>query len=158
MQKPWFIIMEKSNCQKGFTLIEVMIAIFLLTIGILAAGTMQLSSLEGNSHANRITQASTQAGERLETLLAKAYPQDVAHLDLDLRDINRTGLVGIDDTDIGGNLADGGPVINGDLTIFWNVVDNYPINDCKTIRVIVRRSDKGLMKTVAVDYIKMRSL
>jgi len=150
--------MEKSNCQKGFTLIEVMIAILLLTIGILATGTMQLSALEGNSHANRITLASTRAGERIETLLAKAYPLDITHLDPDLRDINRIGLAGIDDTDIGGNLADGGPVIDGDLTIFWNVVDNYPINDCKTIRVIVRRSDKGLMKTVAVDYIKMRAL
>lgn len=147
--------MKNSNWQEGFTLIEVLIAIFLLTIGILAAGSMQISSLGGNSLANRVTEASTWAGDTIETLMARPYDQITTHTDL--LDDNGNGVAGLNDTDTLGSLADGGPIVHGDFTVFWNVADNDPIINCKHIRVIVRRSDKGFMKNVAVDYIKVRS-
>ncbi len=43
--------MKNNNNQDGFTLIEVMIAIFILTIGILGAAAMQVASIDGNSTA-----------------------------------------------------------------------------------------------------------
>lgn len=163
MQKSRLVIMKKSNRQQGFTLIEVMIAIVLLTIGILAAGTMQISSLGGNSNANRITQASTLAGGRIESIMSKPYPPDPAPadrfiaLDTDIKDTNDDKFAGLDNTDTAGSPADHS-VVDGDFTIFWNVAHDYPIYNCMTIRVIVRRSDKGVMKTVSADYSKMRAL
>lgn len=147
--------MKTNNNQNGFTLIEVMIAIALLTIGILGVAAMQIASLEGNSNAIRITQASTWAEDRLEIMMARPYTH------ADLTDVSNTGanagFTGLNNTNVAGSLADGGQVINDGFTIYWNVADNVPIPDTKTIRVIVVRTDKGRVKTLAVDYLKARS-
>jgi prepilin-type N-terminal cleavage/methylation domain-containing protein len=148
--------MANNNDQSGFTLIEVLIAIVVLTIGILGAATMQVASIDGNSHAVRVTSAATWAENTLETLMARSYTH------VDLRDDSNigvnAGVTGLDNTDVAGRLADGGPVVQGDYTVFWNVVDNYPIFGCKTIRVLVRRSDKGLIRTVTQDFTKMEPI
>ncbi len=147
--------MVNTTNQQGFTIIEVLIAITLLAVGILAAGSMQISSLGGNNLAIRITEASTWAGDMLETMIARDYNH------VSLIDTDGNGPAGLDCTDNTGTpscTADAGPFAQDDFTIFWNVADNSPLNDCKTIRVIVRRSDKGAMRTVALDFIKMRPI
>ena len=140
--------MTAENQQKGFTLIEVLVAMTLLVIGILAVASMQIISLGGNSQAIRVTEASTWGGDKLETLMARPYSH------AELVDTNGNGVAGLSDTDVVGSLADGGPEVKDGFTVFWNVADNTPVTDCKTIRVIVRRSDKGVSKTVSFDYMK----
>lgn len=54
----------------GFTLIEVMIALVILSVGILGAASMQISAIKGNGMANKITEASMVASDRAERLLA----------------------------------------------------------------------------------------
>jgi len=53
---------------KGFTLIEVMIAIVILTIGLLALVSVTVMVIKGNSLNRGITTATTLANEQLETL------------------------------------------------------------------------------------------
>jgi len=148
--------MTAMNRQKGFTLIEVLIAMTLLVIGILAVASMQIASLGGNSHAIRVTQASTWADDAIETLMALPY----SHADLD--DDNANGIAGLNDTDTAGSLADGGPMVHGDFTVYWNVAEgavDTPLANTKTIRVIVVRTDKGgWLKTLAVDYLKASNI
>jgi len=55
---------------QGFTLIEVMIAIAVLTIGLLAIGSVQISSINGNTTGKMTSQAATFAADQLERLLA----------------------------------------------------------------------------------------
>ena len=69
--------MKNHNNQNGFTLIEVIIAIFILTIGILGAAAMQVASIDGNSKANKLTEAATWGGNELETLMALPYDDDL---------------------------------------------------------------------------------
>lgn len=57
----------------GFTLIEVMIAIAVLTIGLLAIGSVQISSINGNNTGKMTSQAATFAADQLERLLALDY-------------------------------------------------------------------------------------
>lgn len=45
---------ELSSRQKGFTLVEVLIAMTILAIGLLAISQMQITSLQSNSSANRM--------------------------------------------------------------------------------------------------------
>lgn len=144
--------MKSGNRQKGFTLIEVLIAVTLLVIGILAVASMQITSLQGNNFAIRVTEASTWAGDSLETLMARSY------IHADLVDDNANGFAGLNDTDSVGSLADGGPVVNGDFTVFWNVADDYPIFGCKTIRVLVQRRGLLFMRTISMDFIKMEPI
>ncbi len=55
--------------EKGMTLIEVVIAIALLVTGMLAVAQMQIAAIQGNSAANRMSQAITVASDRMEKLI-----------------------------------------------------------------------------------------
>ncbi len=71
---------KKSNYkERGFTLIEVLIAVAIFSIGILGVGTMQLRSTGGNTNARIGTEASIWAQDRVETLMLLPY----THADLD---------------------------------------------------------------------------
>ena len=57
----------------GFTLIEVLVAIVILTVGLLAVGTMQISAIRGNFMSGNTSIALSLASERMEDLLNKDY-------------------------------------------------------------------------------------
>ena len=123
----------KSNKEKGFTLLEVLIAISIFSIGILAVGTMQISSIGGNASARMHTEAATWAADRAERLMALPYD----HADLDAANNPHAATEG-----------------DGVHNIQWNVADNTPISNTKTIRVIVTWNARGGQKSVFIDYIK----
>ncbi len=54
--------------RNGFSLIEVLIALVLLTVGLLALGGMQIVSIKGNSFSRGVTQATVLAQDKLEEL------------------------------------------------------------------------------------------
>jgi prepilin-type N-terminal cleavage/methylation domain-containing protein len=65
-------IKEKSDSKSkeaGFTLLELIVAIAILTIGLLAVGSMQISGIGGNRSAYLTTEAVTLAQDRLERLI-----------------------------------------------------------------------------------------
>lgn len=152
-----------SDCQ-GFTLIEVIIALAILTIGILSVNAMQIVSVRGNYAANRLTTAATWATDRAEDLFNQEY-DDADLLDGDgdgtNEDANNDGT-----DDNGGNFgledataatADGNAVSpDGDYTIFWNVAEDVPMENLKTIRVIVTRNDLGTAKTLTLTHMKSK--
>jgi len=57
----------------GFTILEVMVAISILAVGLMAVFTAQSRSIMGNTDANRQTVAMTLAQDRMEQLLALPY-------------------------------------------------------------------------------------
>jgi prepilin-type N-terminal cleavage/methylation domain-containing protein len=59
--------------ERGFTLLEVIVAISILTFGLLAVATMQTTAIRGNYNANCITEATTAAQDRLELFLSQSY-------------------------------------------------------------------------------------
>jgi prepilin-type N-terminal cleavage/methylation domain-containing protein len=118
---------KKVFCNQGFALIEVLVAIGVLTIGVISLYTMQVSTVQTNATANLMAMSTNWASGRIEILLSKPYNHS------DLEDDNTDGTNqdanndGIDDT--GGNSIDyiGGIVVGG------NVVDNaggnFGLND-----------------------------
>jgi type IV pilus modification protein PilV len=118
------IDMKKSN-QKGFSLIEILIAITVFAIGILAVAGMQITAIKGNSFANDLTKATTLAQDRMEKLISLPY--------IDLEDANAT---------------------EGRYNISCNIDTDYPINNTKEIRVIIRWTDKGAQKRVSITSMK----
>lgn len=84
----------RLNEEKGMTLLEVIIAISILTVGLLAVAAMQSTALRGDSFAHSRTEASTCAQDRMEALMAVPYPQMTS-----------------------------GVTTMGNFTITWNVVD-----------------------------------
>ena len=57
----------------GFTLIEVIVAISILTFGLLAVASMQSAAIRGNQLGYRVTEGSTLAQDRVEWLFAQPY-------------------------------------------------------------------------------------
>jgi type IV pilus assembly protein PilV len=58
---------------KGFTLIEVMIALVILAVGILALATMQIVSIRSNAFSSEMTYATMMAQTRLEAIRNMNY-------------------------------------------------------------------------------------
>jgi type IV pilus assembly protein PilV len=148
LQKYGAIIYMNRDGQKGFTLIEILIAITIFAIGILAVGSMQVAAIKGNSIANDLTEATTLAQDRMEKLIGISYSDD------DLLDTNGNNDGGLDDdTNATADHNDDNPV-DDKYNIFWNVATNYPIDNTKKIRVIVTWIYKGEQKSMSLTSMK----
>lgn len=142
--------MNRCVNDEGFTLIEVMVAIAVVTVGIVGVLTMQTTSISGNAGANRISSASVWASKEIERFIYMKYD------DVIFNDIGVAGSGGLNSTTIG---ADGTKTVesqDGRYNIYWNVADDYPVLNVKTIRVIVTRQDVGLERTVTINYVKSK--
>lgn len=69
---------KKISDSKGFTLIEVLVAMAIFSIGILAVASMQLAGTKGSSSARFSTEAAVLAQSQMESLLALEYDQPPA--------------------------------------------------------------------------------
>jgi type IV pilus modification protein PilV len=73
---------DRTSAQHGFTLLEVMIALAIFAIGILAVSAMQINSINVNAGARMQTEATSVASDAMERLLA--LPYDHSQLDADV--------------------------------------------------------------------------
>jgi len=69
--------MPQLNSRDGFTLLEVVIAVSIFAVGMLAIATLQLTSITGNSGARSVTEATTLGQEQAEKLLSLPYDHPV---------------------------------------------------------------------------------
>ena len=71
---------ETLSGERGFSLIEVMVAIVILTVGLLSLAQMMVLATNSNSLSGRMTSASALAKEQLERLKAAPFYIDPATL------------------------------------------------------------------------------
>ena len=127
--------MEK---EKGFTLLEVIIAMAILSVGLLAVGYMQITAIDSNSTGNRITEGTTLAQDKLEELITHRMTHD---------DLKVSGNPHTDLTHPG-------------YTIEWYVYDNPTGTDAKVItnakRIVMTCQwlDRGREKQTELRFIK----
>lgn len=148
-------LLIKNN--NGFTLIEVLVTITVLSIGILGAGAMQLSVLNGNAGSYDMTEATALALDQVENTISLDYN------DPRLSDDNDTPYQRIGDQIVGGGLmirtinsVGDSSIVSDNYTIFLDITDNVPATDSKTIRVDVVWTEGAKLKTVSMNYIKTR--
>jgi len=72
---------KKTSDNKGFTLIEVLVAMAIFSIGILAIGSMQLAATKGSASARLSSEAVTIAQSRAETLILLPFAAVVSGAD-----------------------------------------------------------------------------
>jgi len=154
--------MKTLRSNSGFTLIEALVAMVVLTIGILSLYSMQIKSIQGNSKANRFTTASTWNADQMEKIVGMDYN------DATLKDTNQNGTnqdadgdgvdddggnFGLDDSD---SAADIPPFTTSDgrYTLYLNVAVDVPMKNLKTIRVHVQDNSQTLSGPVTFTYIK----
>ena len=72
------VCLRRHKAQKGFTLIEVMIALVILATGLLALMTMQIVSIRANAFSSEMTYSTILGQRQLETLKYEGF----SHSDL----------------------------------------------------------------------------
>ncbi len=115
---------------RGFTLIEVLIAMAIFSIGILAVGTLQITSTNSNASARIHTEEYTWVVDRIERMTALDY----------------------DDTDL---TAGDHSVVQGPYTVSWTVVDDTPVAGAKSIAVTADGAHRRA-RPITIDFIKAR--
>ncbi len=64
----------RNGCNdKGFTLLEILVAVTLLTIGLLGVAGLTVGIMRGNIHSNIVTTATTLAQDRMEEIRKRGY-------------------------------------------------------------------------------------
>jgi prepilin-type N-terminal cleavage/methylation domain-containing protein len=113
--------------EHGYTLIEVLIALTIFAVGLLAVAGMQTSAIRMNSIAGKLTDLSTWGMDKIEELSALPY----SHPLLDSAGNPHQERI-------------------GDYTISWRVIDNNPVTNTKKITVTVtgqgKRADISILK------------
>ena len=157
---------KRNQSEQGFTLIEVMVALVIFLIAIIGCYRLQMASTFSNTRSNSMANASTWAQYMAEDLLSR----QCATYFTDPLLLNNHGNAGVlahlDDATTA--TADGVRYVYADgsmhttagssnlYTIYWNIVDNRPMNNVKQIRIIVaRNSGLNAGQLYRQDYFKL---
>ena len=125
--------------EKGLTLPEVLVAMVVLSLGLLALAKMQITATQVNAASGRLTQGTAFAQDKVEQLMALPYA------DAKLDDQTPVGEV---TTYTETRPAQG-------YTITWRV-DQDTATSVKTINLQVTWSDLGRQKTFSLAFFKER--
>jgi type IV pilus assembly protein PilV len=128
--------MGKLKNEGGFTLIEVLVAITIFAVGLLAVAAMQNSAILMNSTAGKLTNLSTWGMDKIEELSALSYTDPWLETAG-----NPPG------NDSAGNTHQ---EVSGDYTISWTVIDDNPLPSTKNITVTVA----GRGKKAVISFLK----
>jgi len=138
-------IIENRMNDRGFSLLEVVIALGIFSIGILAIAGLQITATSGNAKARYRTEAATLAQDVVERLLAIDYVRDSVPL--------RTEF------NTAGNGARAYTDPSGRYNIDWTVSGaDTPIDRAITINVTVRWWAYGFPRRYNLNFIKTEEI
>ncbi len=152
----------RFTSNKGFTLIEVVVALGVLSMGVISLFLMNSMVVRGNAGANTVSESTTWASDRLEKLVSMPYDSHNNGIDddgdgaIDIADPSEDFTDGPGTNNGVGGLGDVPAkratdpdrvadhlIVSADglYTVYWNVAEQYPDPNMKTISVIVRNKN-----------------
>ena len=129
--------------EKGFTLLEVVIALAIFSVGIMAVASLQVSSTNGDLRARLATEAATVAHDVAERLLSMTYDPDNPTAEFDTTDTtfptDREETV-------------------GRYTYDWIVLPHSAITNALRIRIRTRWEHYGSDKVYELEFVKIAEI
>ena len=116
----------KGTGEEGFTILEILFAVCVLTIGILAVASMQVASINGNGLAGDLSVATCVATDQMEKLIQESYD-----------DVTTTAS----------------PVASGIYSVHWTVAEDAVFDDTKTVTLVVSWTLRGIPKNVTIQRV-----
>ena len=117
------------SIEDGFTLIELMITLVILSIGLVALVGLQVSAIKGNTFSKRMTAAVTIANQKLEQIKDTAYANILSESSTQITQSNMT------------------------FTRQVMVTNNTPLANTKTVNVTVTWSDGSNSHSVPITTV-----
>jgi type IV pilus assembly protein PilV len=133
--------------RKGFTLIEVLFALTVFTIGVLAVAALQGTGLRAAAQAKALNEGQSAARTMVEQLMA--LPGDHPRLS----DRDGDGAAGLMET---GEEADHLliPPEQERIELSWNIAAGWPRPGVTTVRVIAHWPERGRERRTALEFEK----
>jgi len=116
--------------EQGFSLVEVLVSMVILSIGLLAVASMQINAGRMDGRSMGMTEGGAIAHGKMEELIGRPYD----HPDLS------------DDPHP--------PQVREEYSLVWGVVEDTPIPKVKTVTVTVTWNETGLPKRYQLTYLK----
>jgi len=139
---------------KGFTLIEILISMLVLSLGLMTMAVMQSSAVKSNYNSNKLTELSTCASRHLEILLALPLndpslieDSDSTTPENDAHDFDNDGVDNDGDGMVDNSSDDGEP----GYSVTWLVTDDSA--NRKSISLTVIQNATG--KRVTVNTVRL---
>ena len=127
-----------GGASRGFSILEVLIAVSIFAVGFLAIASMTVNSNINTRTGAEMTEAATVAANQMEI------------------------LSGLDFDDSQLDAGDHGPFTQGRHTLRWTVTDDAPVTDTKTINITVERPGilRGLASSrrIRLEFIKAEAM
>jgi len=123
-------VRKNLKTERGFTLVEIMVAICVFSVGMLAVASMQVSGTQGTANAKWQTGAVVWASDQMEKIISLPYDHP------DLADGAHAG------------------VTEDQYAISWVVQDDELVDNTKTITVTVAWDTIWIDRTVSFVYYK----
>jgi Tfp pilus assembly protein PilV len=131
---------------RGISIIEVLVAIFIFSIGALTALTMSVTSMQTNNHSEAVDAHSNIARMKMEQLLSAGYAT--------LQDSNGDGAGGLlNDQAANADASETIVIGTRSYNTLWNVATDTPERWSKTVSVIVTWSGSRGEKRVVYQTI-----
>lgn len=110
-----------SECpkSKGASLVEVLVALLILTLGFVSLQRLQVVAIRDNQFASELTRAVHLASGRMEQLLGAPFPSIAS-----------------------------GSTNDGAFALAWTVSDDTPVAGCKTVTVEAKWIQQGATRKV----------
>lgn len=148
--------------EAGFTLIEALVAMVVLTIGVLSLFTMQEVAIRGNSIGNSISAVTNISSAQVEQIMNRDFDDKDWLADANgngtMRDLNEDGKddsgghFGLEDIKAAADYTSTTP--DKKYTIYYNVAIDVPLPGTKLVQVIVQDNANRMSSPVTFQYIK----
>jgi len=121
--------------RRGFTLVEIMIAVFILTVALIGVISTTIMIIKGNDFSRIMTTATTLAKDKIEEIKKTSYTSF------------STGTTTTDYRNIDSSAGTSGAYFTRVLTV---TADGIPSADLRTVTVEVRWSWYGINRSVTL--------
>ena len=142
--------MRARRHQQGFSLIEILIAVVILSVGMLSIATMQTAALKGNARSNDLTARTTACSNVVERLLALPFT------DPDLANGSHNPQSDTIDNDGDGQTDEADEDGESNYTVSWLVTDDPNDPRKKDLQVTLSGGRLGRNTTLIMNTVLIR--